>query len=351
MRPAETRRDADDEDPDGRERQRALQAARGLRELGLRPELAAAVVGQGASTLRAWTARERAGVALAGPRGPRTCAVPDRELERAAEVVVRELNGVIGAEPLHRQVPGMSRRHAQRVLVRVHRQLERERRERCDRVVVTAPGVVRGMDGLHIRWQGARHWALICADGCIAFRTSGLVTLSYDETAVLRALEHDWAEWGAPLVLRMDRASAHRTPAVRALCARERVLMLHGEPHYACFYGQLERQNREHRAWLDACSEPDERPLAVAAATMLRVWNEVYPRRGLGWRTAKEVWDHRPAVTIDRNEMHEQVRTARVSLLANEGARGASAETIERLAIERALINKGLLKRVKGGWC
>jgi hypothetical protein len=63
------------------------------------------------------------------------------------------------------------------------------------------------------------------------------------------------------------------------------------------------------------------------------------------------VWDNRPAVTIDRQEMHEQVRAARTHMLANDDARGASADTIERLAIERTLINKGLLRRAKGGWC
>lgn len=56
-------------------------------------------------------------------------------------------------------------------------------------------------------------------------------------------------------------------------------------------------------------------------------------------------------MTIDRQEMHEQVRAARTHMLANDDARGASADTIERLAIERTLINKGLLRRAKGGWC
>lgn len=350
-RPAEARHDDADSDPDGDDRRRALAVVRGLRELGLRAELAAAVAGHGPSTVRTWAQRERAGELLAAAPGPRSCALPDPELERAAEAVVRELNGVIGAAPLHHEVPELSRRQAQRVLIRVRRELERERRAGCDRVVVTAPGVLRGMDGVHVKWHGQVEWALISADGSVPFRTSCLVDRHYDERAVVHALEQDWALWGVPLVQRMDRASAHRTPLVRALCASEGVLMLHGEPRYPCFYGQLERQNREHRAWLDACAANDNRPLDVAAGAMLRAWNEVYPRRILGWRTAKEVWDARPPMRIDRDHLREQVAAARASVRNQDGARGASADTIERLAIERTLTNMGLLRRVKGGWC
>ena len=48
------------------------------------------------------------------------------------------------------------------------------------------------------------------------------------------------------LVVRMDRAKAHRAPRVTALLDAHKVLVLHGPPRYPRFYGQLERQNREH---------------------------------------------------------------------------------------------------------
>ena len=74
----------------------------------------------------------------------------------------------------------------------------------------------------------------------------------YDGEAVADILRRDFDTFGAPLVLRMDRATAHDVPAVRELLAQQGVLALHGPSYYARYYGQLERQNREHRQWLAA---------------------------------------------------------------------------------------------------
>lgn len=42
------------------------------------------------------------------------------------------------------------------------------------------------------------------------------------------------------------------------------VLLLHGPPRHLGYYGQLERQSREHRAWLTASGELDPRALSDA---------------------------------------------------------------------------------------
>ena len=87
-----------------------------------------------------------------------------------------------------------------------------------------------------------RHARTVCQ------RTSIELRPSYDSAAVADVLDRDMAEHGAPLVCRMDRASVHRTAGVLEVLRSRQVLLLHGPPHHAQYYGQLERQNREHRA-------------------------------------------------------------------------------------------------------
>ena len=98
------------------------------------------------------------------------------------------------------------------------------------------------------RGEGHEQYLLVAADAAVCFRTSIASRPSYDSAAVAEVLDRDMVEHGAPLVYRMDRASVHRTAGVLELLRSRQVLLLHGPPHHAQYYGQLERQNREHRA-------------------------------------------------------------------------------------------------------
>lgn len=63
-----------------------------------------------------------------------------------------------------------------------------------------------------------------------------------------------------------------RTPEVDRLLQRYQVLALHGPPRHPYYYGQLERQNREHRAWestLDAATQDELAEAAFAMRTAL----------------------------------------------------------------------------------
>lgn len=100
---------------------------------------------------------------------------------------------------------------------------------------------------MYVWTQDGWRYPLVSADGTVPYRTSILVAEAYDEDAVLTALERDLVRNGAPLVWRRDRHSAHRTDGVTRLLAEHGVLALQGPSHYPRFYGQLERQNRDHR--------------------------------------------------------------------------------------------------------
>lgn len=348
-----TRSSADGgEDSEPEAARRALLAgADAMRQLMLTARLQAALAGIGASTLRRWRARRRRSLSLscrAGHRRP-PCALRDVASEHRAVTLVRRLHGLIGAAALARSV-GLSRRAAARLKQLTLTRMEHERKADLQQVTITAPGVLRGLDAMQFPGHRTRY-ALIAADGAVPYRTSLTLGRRYDAALVAHALERDLTQHGAPLVYRLDRASAHDAPAARAVLAAHRVLVLHGPPRYPCYYGQLERQNREHRAWLRAGPLPDDRALEPCLHEMLDSVNRLWRRRTLAWQTAAEAWSARPPLTVDRDALHEEVTERAHAIAQKLSGRGQPADLAERLAIEQTLTGMGLMRQQRGGWC
>jgi hypothetical protein len=221
--------------------------------------------------------------------------------------------------------------------------MEEERRAASDRIHVTVPGVLRGFDAMEV---GDRY-VLIAGDGCVPYRTSWRVVQSYDSRSVLDLLERDFGTHGAPLVLRLDRATQHKTAEIREFLKAHQVLVLHGPPHLPRYYGQLERQNREHRAWLAAeCGDN----LDEIVAAMIEALNTRWRRCTLGWKTPAELWDRRPALRVDRGELREEVKDYEARLHRHLDGHDGPADLAERLAIQHVLRRRGFLLRKKGGW-
>src|SRR6266852_2496095 len=258
--------------------------------------LAAALVGVSAATARRWRACLRGDGVLCRSRGPG----PGRDLSDGKRArlteAVQELRGLCGASALARAV-GVSRRQAARVKSEVMTQLERERIGGCARVLVPEPDVLRSLDQLYIGQRPAQRIALVASDAAVPYRTSARLLPSYTAGEVARLLAEDSERHGPPLAMRMDRAWQHDAAPVRELLDKHEVLMLHGPARYPQYYSQHERQNREHRAWL-AHSEG-----------------------------------------VDDAELQEMLRVQR-----------CASRLAERLAIEQALEDRGLVRRVAGGW-
>jgi hypothetical protein len=258
--------------------------------------------------------------------------------------LVQETHGLIGADALRHSVPGLTRRAAADIKNDTCRVMERERRQGAERVTIAAPGILRGFDAMAIRGRGRGH-ALIAADGCVPFRTSWVVSPAYDGKAVTALLRRDFDAFGAPLVLRLDRATSHDVPAVHDLLQSSHVLALHGPSHYPRYYGQLERQNREHRQWLAASSEPLDLDAMMAAL------NGRWRRCTLGWHTALELWNTRSRIDVDREALADDVNERAAHLRRKLNAEPRPQDLAWRLAVKQALINRGLLRIEKGGWC
>jgi transposase InsO family protein len=259
-----------------------------------------------------------------------------------AESLTRELNGCIGAVALSKAVAGISRRAAARIVKEVRTRLEAERKARAGRVYVSSPGVMRGFDAMDLG-RGKGH-VLVASDAAVPYRTTLEYVGRYDADTVAETLDKDFTENGAPLVLRLDQARQHKTASVDAVLNRHGVLALHGPAHHPQYYGQLERQNREHRAWLSAANTG-----ALELDRMRKGLNELLPRRGLNWATAAARWDQRGSISIDRNAFIKEVHEAAERI--RDTQRQDSEIDVRRLAIHQTLVNHGLLKLAARGKC
>ena len=171
--------------------------------------------------------------------------------QRVRDTVIA-LHGLAGAESLARSVDGVSRRRAAIIKRETLTAAERARKAACARVEISEPGVVRGFDAMYLE-QG---FALNVADAAVPYRTSSNYAAAYDADHVAELLFADFQRHGAPLVLRDDRARCHTAPVVMSVVNHFGVALLQGPPYHAQYYGQHERQNREHRDWLARLHPP-----------------------------------------------------------------------------------------------
>lgn len=283
--------------------------------------------------------------------GPGVSRAPALDARSRVAALVRESRGLIGAEALRRAVGGISRRKAAAVKRETLTEMERERKSRVTRVRVAVPGVIRGFDAMHVATLEGVRWSLVAADASIPYRTSVHVVRKYDGPEVARALDEDFTQNGAPLVARLDRWKAHGVEEVEAVLQAHGVLVLHGPPHHPGYYGQIERQNRDHRAWIDQLGLVGVERLHREWIEMLRVLNSLWLRSSLRWQTAQAVWQRRPRITVDREELREEVQDRAARIRRQAHVRGATADMAQRLAIESALQKRGLLTLELGGWC
>jgi transposase len=309
---------------------------------------AAQLVGRSLATLRRWTRRAQSSGPLKQRPGPGARTLPTPEQCAQADDLVRTLDGQIGAAALSKGVPGLSRREASKLKQQTLSQREAERKAAVCRVVVTVPDVIRGFDPVFAEAAEGRRYLMPVADAAVPKRTTVEVKERYDADAVYEVLKQDIEVNGPPLVYRMDRAKQHAHPKVMALLSEHRVLLLQGPAHYPQYYGQLERQNREHRAMLNAMGPVDTQTMALHSREKTRAMDTRWRRRALGWRTAQEVWQNRIPLTEDRELLRLDVQRFAEKLRCKNECRGFPADMAERLAIEAALTKRGYLSR-KGG--
>jgi transposase InsO family protein len=273
-------------------------------------------------------------------------AVPvnDELAAMQARTITRATHGQVGADSLAKTC-GLTRRRAAEIKKTELREMERERKAQCRSVSVLAPGLIRGFDAMHLRCLDGNAYWLVSADASIPYRTAIATVPTYDAEHVIAALIADFEANGTPLVLRLDRIACHQTAEVQDMLDRYEVLALHGPPRHPYFYGQLERQNREHREWHRHLEPVTRAGLEAVTESMRRALNGLWARPTLDWCTAEQAWHRRPSFAIDRKQLRLDVDWQAAGLIAA----GIPRLNARRLAIESQLIERGLLSIHQGG--
>lgn len=326
----------DSEDPEpAPPRTKAVTA---MREQGASIELCSAALGISPSTVQRCKRSSQASLRVTPAHSTEQC--------QHVRSVVRQTQGLVGAANLGRMT-GLPRRTCAEIKKQELRALERERKARCATVSILAPGLVRGFDAMHVESHEGKAYWLVAADAAVPFRTSITTVDTYDASNVIAALVADFDEHGPPLVLRLDRIACQRTPEVYEMLARYLVLPLHGPPRHPYYYGQLERQNREHRAWYAYVGDVTRAELARRASDMKMALNTLWPRSTLDGCTAEQAWRGRMTVDVDRHELITEVHRE----TSRQVSAGLDATHAQRMATESALIRRGLITITLGGGC
>ena len=166
-----------------------------------------------------------------------------------------------------------------------------------------------------------------------------------------QVLADDFAHNGSPLVLRMDRASCHKTDDVLVVLDEHGVLLMHGPAHYPCFYGQLERQNQEHRAWLKGSDVAPEDVDDDVLDAMKHALNDLWHRRTLGGDTAGNLWRQRPQIAENRAQLRKEVDSLAAHFERQLVDHRDVTLRARRLAIQQALTTRGYLRNDEGRRC
>jgi transposase InsO family protein len=301
-----------------------------MREQGATIEDCSEALGVSPSTVRRDLKPQSRKAKQAKPRDQNVC--------QRVRSIVRATHATVGVQSLS-HMTGLPRRACAEIKRSERRELERERKARCQRVVFASPGIVRGFDAMHVETIHAKAYWLVAADAAIPYRTSVVTVPNYDAEQVIGALVADFETHGAPLVLRLDRIACQRTEELLAMLARYEVLPLHGPPRHPYYYGQLERQNREHREWYAMLGPVTPAELTAAGEAMRTSLNALWSRPTLDGWTAEQAWRARKPIQIDRQELRRDVERCTSGLVTS----GVELLRAQRIATERALIERELL--------
>jgi putative transposase len=281
----------------------------------------AKMLGMAESTLRDWVRRGCqlvAGIVMRTPGRP--CRDADRTTHHDILCVIHETAGKISIAELKKAYPDVGRRYLKSLRKRYRRvRAKRTRRGLCT-LSWQQPGTVWAMDFTQIKGgvEDAGKYLLNVRDLASGASLCPTMCLSEGSVTVRLVLEHLFAEYGEPLVLKCDNGSGFIAEATKRMLAARGVLPLYSPPGLPQYNGSCEAgcgslkmraqalaQSRAGAAapiTLDdleaARQQANMQPVARRAGSPTRhaVWSaraRVCPllRRDLGRRAAK--WEER----------------------------------------------------------
>ena len=321
---------------------------------GLTHHDAADRLGVARSTLAYWERQWCKDHLALQPRG-RSCHRGDRQTRNAAIHLMTILGPRTGLPTLQAVFPKLARGEIQN-LQRRFRRLWRRNHRRLLRVLHWhCPGTVWAMDHTEPPCVIDGRWPHILAVRDLASRMQlgWLPVESEGAQETCHALEDLFRRHGPPLVLKSDNGSAFIDDDTRRLLARWDVLPLFSPPRTPQYNGSCEAGNgamktrTEHQAILG--TESGQWTVANLQ-TAQEIANHIHRPWGHRRPTAAAVWQQRERITVRQRaafgravQKHREQARAELGYTKNERLDRKAQARVDRLAISRACVERGLL--------
>lgn len=333
-------------------RSRAVSVAHKARGVGIAQRRVAGMIDRSPRTLRDWKQRERRGNSLAKPRGRRVVrsARAQRQALLASFCELGPSVGIAVYQALHSQMP---RREVESMILRGREAWRRLKPKQTYRLAWSQPGRVWAVDHSHTPSATKQtRIAISCRD--LASHQQLLWQRSRETAQVTTVqLRRSFVENGAPLVLKADGGPSFRSHDLQQLLDEYGVELLPSPPYYPEFNGSCEAangsmKNRTHhvaesngraQAW-----DPWDLELArLQANHTTRPW-------GVNGPVPSERWMARGAIPpAERDQFRATCRRLRQAIIVEKElspdqlVKEATARSVQRAAVSRALVEHGLL--------
>jgi transposase InsO family protein len=329
---------------------------------GLTLPQAAARLGLAPRTLQRWLRQWRQDRLRARGRG-RPAHRAARPLRTRLLALLRLLGPGVGVLPLQALCPGLARREVADLLRRYRRVWKRKRRLLTRALHWTRPGAVWAIDFAvpAAAVEGRYSRLLAVRDLASGYQLAWLPVADESGRTVSDTLQALFRAHGAPVVLKSDNGSAFVAGEIEPLLASWGVCALFSPPRTPRYNGSCEagigsmKVRTHHQA--AAAGRPGEWTCDDAEAARLQA-NQTARPWGVRGPTPEEIWGVRqPVQDQERVGFGAAARQREQAALAEQGyppgaILGRLAEAaVRRVAIERALIDQGLLAITPGPRC
>ena len=334
-------------------RQRALEVADRLAEIGLGPDEVGQRLGIRPRTLRHWdwASRETGGtLSLLG----RPCADSGPEQQQAVRERLDDVGAGLSVSALRVHFPDMARAEIDR-LVKDYREQWRAEHRRPLRVLHwLRPGSAWAMDFAQApaAIDSIYPYLLAVRDLASGKQLLWRPVMSESAETVRAELVPLFLAYGTPWVLKSDNGPAFRADQTKQLLTRWQVFALFSPPHTPSYNGAIEAaigslKIRTQRLVADQAGHPHLWTSADVEAARCEA-NTTHPRR-LKRATPDEVWDARAPWTSERRA-HFRAAVDRYQAEGWDERGGKPADpshwdtaAVDRVALRRALVAHDLL--------
>src|SRR5580700_3073123 len=334
-------------------RQRAVEVANRLTDLGCNHADAAQHLGVNARTLRAWRASCAAPATI--PLLGRPCALAAPAQRQSVLDCVQHVGPGIGVPTLRRLFDGIARAELDELLKQYRRQWRADHSRLLHVLHWQRPGTVWAADFAHAPGliDGSYPYILAVRDLASGFQLLWQPVSALTADVLLNELTLLFALHGTPWLLKTDNGSAFRADRVRWHLHRCHVLQLFSPPHTPSYNGAIEASigalKKRPQQHSERAGPPGQWTSDILEAARLQANATARPRR-LHGLTPQQAWDARTPLCLEQRDLfratvvqcQNQARLER-GLQPQQPLSRSEQAAVDRVAFRRALVAHDLL--------